>query len=190
MRKILFTIYVLLCGIYSNAQVSVNLSELIGTVWTIDGEDKIGEDTTTYYKDYMLNVAYYNLFNKTTRFTTPYYLSEDIPKTFDHSKVGTYSYGCFLVEYNDKLDRMTILQIRSFDLQKGEMVFYNPYIKDAIRDGTIRCRLISKNEETLKGDDATIENQNKENTESQAEEEIPVNVAETIINSLKQMMPD
>ena len=38
---------------------------------------------------------------------------------------------------------MTVLQVRNFDLAKGEMVFYNPYIKDAIRDGTIKYRLIS-----------------------------------------------
>lgn len=144
MKRILFLLYILLCSIYCNAQVSVQLSQLIGTKWTIDGGGKVGEDTLTFYKDYELNVAYYNLVKRTTRFTTPYYLSETIPSSFDQSKVGNSTHGCFLIEYNNKLKRMTILQIRSFDLQKGELVFYNPYIKDAIRDGTIKYRLISK----------------------------------------------
>jgi hypothetical protein len=40
------------------------------------------------------------------------------------------------------MDVMTILQIKEFDLQKGKMVLYNPRIKDAFRDGTIKYRLI------------------------------------------------
>lgn len=144
MKKILFILYILLYGTYCNAQVTVKLSQLIGTKWTIDGGGKVGEDTLTFYSSYMLDVTYFNLLKRTTKFTTPYYLSESIPKTFDHSKVGTSTSGCFLIEYNNKLKRMSISQIRSFDLQKGELVFYNPYIKDAIRDGTIKYRLISK----------------------------------------------
>ena len=191
MKKLLFIIYVLLFCIHCNAQVTVKSSQLIGTKWTIDGGGKVGEDTLTFYKDYQLNVAYYNLVKRTTKFTTPYYLSESIPKIFDHSKVGTSTSGCFLIEYNNKLKRMSISQIRSFDLKKGELVFYNPYIKDAIRDGTIKFRLISKKkEDSLKDDTTKAEEPATASQEAEPEEEVPVNPAEAVISSLKQITPE
>ena len=142
MKKIMFSL-ILLCSFYCNAQVTIQLSQIIGTKWTIDGGGKVGEDTLTFYRESMLKVSYYNLVKKTTKISTPYYLSDTVPTSFDNSKVGVNTSGSFLVKYNSKLNRMTILQIRSFDLAKGEMVFYNPYIKDAIRDGTIKYKLIS-----------------------------------------------
>lgn len=143
MKKVLLLLHILLCSIYCHAQVTVQLSQLVGTKWTIDGGGKVGEDTLTFYRDTMQKVSYYNLVKRTTRFSTPYYLSNSIPKSFDYSRVGISTSGTFIVKYNKKLNRMTVLQVRNFDLAKGEMVFYYPYIKDAIRDGTIKYRLIS-----------------------------------------------
>lgn len=142
MKKVLLLLHILLCSIYCHAQVTVQLSQLVGTRWTIDGGGKVGEDTLTFYKDKEVDVAYFPLLKRTSVINRPFYLSETFPKFFDHSKVGTSTSGCFIVGYNNKLRRMTVLQIRSFDLAKGEMVFYNPHIKDAIRDGTIKYRLI------------------------------------------------
>ena len=143
MRNI-FLIILLTCNIYCFAQVVVTNSQLSGTTWTIDGDGKVGEDTVTFYADHELNIAYYSLVDITTRFETPYYLSDSIPEIFDHSKVGTSTSGCYLVKYNTKLNAMTVVEIKKFDLNNGEMVLYSPYIRDAFRDGTIRYKLISK----------------------------------------------
>lgn len=135
-------ISLLFCASYCNAQVSVSLSMLNGTKWTIDDEEKIGEDTTLYLNSFTQFSAYLPLINKRAKFQTPYYLTDSIPKTFDSSKIGQSKHGCYIVKYNDVMDVMTILQIKEFDLQKGKMVLYNPRIKDAFRDGTIKYRLI------------------------------------------------
>lgn len=141
MRKALL-LFILICGISCNAQVTVNTSQLTETKWTIDGGGKIGEDTLTFYKDYELDVAYFPLLKRTSKFTKPYYLSDSIPKTFDHSKVGTSTSGCYIIVYNNNLKRMTVYEIRTFDLKNRKMVLYNPYIRDAFRDGTITYRYL------------------------------------------------
>lgn len=135
-------ISLLFCASYCNAQVSVSLSMLNGTKWTIDYEEKIGEDTILYLNSFTQFSAYLPLIKKRAKFQKPYYLTDSIPKTFDSSKVGKSQHGCYIVEYNDVVDVMTILQIKKFDLQKGKMVLYNPRIKDDFRDGTIKYRLI------------------------------------------------
>ena len=143
MKKLLFALYILLCNINCTAQVTVTMSQLLGTKWTIDGEGKVGEDTVVFYADHKLNIAYYSLVKITTKFKTPYYLSDSMPKSFDHSKVGTSTSGRYLVEYNTKLERMTVIEVRELDLDKGKMVLYSPYIRNAFRDGTITYRMLS-----------------------------------------------
>lgn len=135
-------ISLLFCASYCNAQVSISLSMLNGTKWTIDDEEKVGTDTTLYLNSFTQFSAYLPLINKRTKFQTPYYLTDSIPRTFDSSKVGKSQHGCYIVKYNDLMDVMTIFQIQEFDLKKGKMVLYNPRIKDAFRDGTIKYRLI------------------------------------------------
>ena len=135
-------ISLLFCASYCNAQVSISLSMLIGTKWTIDDEEKVGTDTTLYLNSFTQFSAYLPLINKRAKFQTSYYLTDSIPRTFDSSKVGKSQHGCYIVKYNDLMDVMTIFQIQEFDLKKGKMVLYNPRIKDAFRDGTIKYRLI------------------------------------------------
>ena len=135
-------ISLLFCASYCNAQVSISLSMLNGTKWTIDYEEKIGEDTILYLNSFTQFSAYLPLIKKRAKFRTPYYLTDSIPRTFDSSKVGKSQHGCYIVKYNDKIDVMTIFQIQEFDLKKGKMVLYNPRTKDAFRDGTIKYRLI------------------------------------------------
>ena len=135
-------ISLLFCASYCNAQVSISLSMLNGTKWTIDYEEKIGEDTILYLNSFTQFSAYLPLIKKRAKFRTPYYLTDNIPRTFDSSKVGKSQHGCYIVKYNDKIDVMTIFQIQEFDLKKGKMVLYNPRTKDAFRDGTIKYRLI------------------------------------------------
>ena len=135
-------ISILFCASYCNAQVSISLSMLNGTKWTIDYEEKIGEDTILYLNSFTQFSAYLPLIKKRAKFRTPYYLTDSIPRTFDSSKVGKSQHGCYIVKYNDKIDVMTIFQIQEFDLKKGKMVLYNPRTKDAFRDGTIKYRLI------------------------------------------------
>lgn len=115
---------------------------LNGTKWTIDDEEKIGEDTTLYLNSFTQFSAYLPLINKRAKFQTPYYLTDSIPRTFDFSKVGQSLHGCYIVKYNDVMDVMTVFQIQEFDLKKGKMVLYNPRIKDAFRDGKIKYRLL------------------------------------------------
>ena len=135
-------ISLLFCASYCNAQVSISLSMLIGTKWTIDDEEKIGEDTTQYFSSFTQFTSYLPLIKKRAKFQTPYYLTDSIPRTFDSSTVGKSQHGCYIVKYNDLMDVMTVFQIQEFDLKKGKMVLYNPRIKDAFRDGTIKYRLI------------------------------------------------
>lgn len=135
-------ISILFCASYCNAQVSISLSMLNGTKWTIDYEEKVGTDTTLYLNSFTQFSAYLPLIKKRAKFRTPYYLTDSIPRTFDSSKVGKSQHGCYIVKYNDKIDVMTIFQIQEFDLKKGKMVLYNPRTKDAFRDGTIKYRLI------------------------------------------------
>ena len=135
-------ISLLFCASYCNAQVSISLSMLNGTKWTIDYEEKIGEDTILYLNSFTQFSAYLPLIKKRAKFRTPYYLTDSIPRSFDSSKVGKSQHGCYIVKYNDKIDVMTIFQIQEFDLKKGKMVLYNPRTKDAFRDGTIKYRLI------------------------------------------------
>lgn len=142
MKKILLIISLCFCISYCNAQVSISLSKLNGTKWTINDEEKIGEDTILYLNSFTQFSAYLPLINKRAKFQTPYYLTDSIPRTFDSSKVGQSQHGCYIVKYNDVMDVMTVFKIQEFDLQKGKMVLYNPRIKDAFRDGTIKYRLI------------------------------------------------
>ena len=145
MRKIynyILTICFILSATTCNAQVTVKLSQLAGTKWTIDYEEKVGTDTTLYLNSFTQFSAYLPLIKKRAKFRTPYYLTDSIPRTFDSSKVGKSQHGCYIVKYNDKIDVMTIFQIQEFDLKKGKMVLYNPRTKDAFRDGTIKYRLI------------------------------------------------
>ena len=142
MKKILLIISLCFCISYCNAQVSISLSMLNGTKWTIDYEEKVGTDTTLYLNSFTQFSAYLPLIKKRAKFRTPYYLTDSIPRTFDSSKVGKSQHGCYIVKYNDKIDVMTIFQIQEFDLKKGKMVLYNPRTKDAFRDGTIKYRLI------------------------------------------------
>ena len=68
MKKILLVILPFFCINYCNAQVSISLSKLNGTKWTIDDEEKIGEDTILYLNSFTQFSAYLPLINKRANF--------------------------------------------------------------------------------------------------------------------------
>ena len=119
MKKILFTFYVLLaCANMAFGQVTISTSDLIGTKWQLeDAEDR---HSKPFYEFSTRKVLWHC--SDGTTFSYPFYLSATIPTTFDFSKVGVQTEGCYFIKYNTKRDYFYCYAIMCFNKSAGKMV--------------------------------------------------------------------
>ena len=101
-----------------NAQVTVTQSSLIGIAWTKNFHD-IQTTTMTFTND---SICEYTVSKsgKEFNFCHPYYLSDEMPNSFDNSKVGNVSTGKYIIEYNAVLDETYVLAI--FEVTNEKLV--------------------------------------------------------------------
>ena len=111
MKHIIFLICTLFaCTFTSNAQVRVSTRDLNGTKWQCLSsiyEYKNGKEIR-HRKD-------------GSSFTYQFYLSDQMPKAFDFSKVGKTTQGRYLLVYNPKLDSFFTYAILRFNKKEKIM---------------------------------------------------------------------
>ena len=118
--------YILIIALISSlslsAQKTINLSQLKNTSWKIERNGKIDpEDMYTFCGEKILWYSFLGT-SKELRFTYKYYLTSTLPTKYDSSKVGNSTKGCYIVEYNPKMDEFIYYIIKTFDLSTGTMV--------------------------------------------------------------------
>ena len=119
MKKILLTVCILFaCAKMAFGQVTISTSDLIGTKWQLL-EDY--ESHSSEYYEFTKNALIWHRSDNST-FSYPYYLSAAIPTTFDSTKVGIQTKGCYFIEYNNKMDYFYCDAIMSFNKSAGKMV--------------------------------------------------------------------
>lgn len=59
--------------------------------------------------------------NKTLEYTYLYYLTDNVPQSYDSTLVGKSSSGCYIVKYNPQMDEFIYYIIKSYDITKGTM---------------------------------------------------------------------
>ena len=120
--NILFLILAFVMSIDANAQVTA--SQLAGTKWELIGEE--GDETTATWsfskseitKDVLFKPNGKNYINK-----FKYYISNNIPSSFNSDLVGKGTLGKYLVVYNHKIQRFDWYVIHSIDQSTGDMYF-------------------------------------------------------------------
>ena len=124
MRKILLTICILfVCANMTFGQVKISTSDLIGTKWQLeDAED--GHSKPFY--EFTPQIVLWHCSDGTI-FSYPFYLSATIPTTFDFSKVGVQTEGCYFIRYNTKRNCFYCYAIMSFSKPTGKMVHKRVY---------------------------------------------------------------
>ena len=118
MKKVLSIICVIFaCANTAVAQVTISISELVGTKWQ---PSEVYEEHGITNCEFTKEVFIVNG-DRGGRFIHPYYLSKTIPEKFDSTKVGVSTKGCYYNEYLDK-NHFCCYAILSFDKSKGVMV--------------------------------------------------------------------
>jgi len=118
MKKVILVLCAIFaCANTTIAQVTVSRSELVGTKWQVS--EVYERHESSYYE--FTNKAFIWHCNDGTTHSSPFYLSKTIPTRFDSTKVGVSTKGCYIIEYNDKLDYFYCYAIMSFDKSSGEM---------------------------------------------------------------------
>jgi len=102
MKRIIVFFIFLYC-LYSNAQVPVYLSQLKNTSWKVTGGL---DDTNMIYSFSDKEIYWYSISgsNKTLEYTYLYYLTDNVPQSYDSTLVGKSSSGCYIVKYNPQMD--------------------------------------------------------------------------------------
>ena len=119
MKKILVTLFAMIT--YANivfGQVTITLNDLVGTKWQLL-EDY--ESNSKEYYEFTKNAVIWHRSDNTTS-SNPYYLTTAIPTSFDYSKIGVQTRGCYYVEYNPKMNYFYCDAIMSFNKSTGRMV--------------------------------------------------------------------
>ena len=118
MKKVLSIICVIFaCANTAVAQVTISISELVGTKWQ---PSEVYEEHGITNCEFTKEVFIVNG-DRGGRFIHPYYLSKTIPEKFDSTKVGVSIKGCYYNEYLDE-NHFCCYAILSFDKSKGVMV--------------------------------------------------------------------
>ena len=124
----------------TNANAQVTTSQLAGTKWEMIDEE-VDETTATWSfskseitKDVLFKPNGKNYINK-----FKYYISNNIPSSFNSDLVGKGTLGKYLVVYNHKIQRFDWYVIHSIDQSTGDM-----YLLRERKDGEIgNTKLIS-----------------------------------------------
>ena len=117
--KNLSIITIIFCIVCSTclAQINISSSQLKGTKWKrTDITSKSIYEYTDKQKIWTSEFGNNHFYS--------YYLCSTPPISFDFSKVGKETNGCYLVEWNSKLKRMEYFTVISFDKSGGKLVLY------------------------------------------------------------------
>ena len=122
---LLLTAFLVSC-ITCNAQVSISSSMLVGTKWLHVNQVSENKAFKFHYAFTKRNMTSQRE-GRSRVLSYPYYLTDKIPQSYDKSKVGRPSKGCYLVKYNEKTERITYYTIKSFNGKTGRLILYLDY---------------------------------------------------------------
>lgn len=126
MNRLFFT-FLIFCTVSCYSQVSVSLKELSGTKWKIvDTEDELILHITEYTNSYTKTTTTFKTIGRESSVQNKYYLSDYIPSSFEHSRVGKSTRGKYMVLYNSVLNTFAYVVIKQFDSKRGMMVIHRP----------------------------------------------------------------
>ncbi len=128
MKTIIAILFALFSTCAVNAQTTYTLDQLIGTKWkalnipeqVISTMEFASNEIKYYAKFYSFTTG--ELRNESGH-SQSYYLSNAIPSSFDHTKVGKVKKGSYIILYNSKINRMEYFYIRTFT--KDKLVLYH-----------------------------------------------------------------
>lgn len=140
MKHLLFLIVCLVSCIICNAQVSISSSMLVGTKWLYVNQVSENKAFKFHYAFTKRNMTSQQEGRPRVHSYT-YYLTDKIPQSYDKSKVGKPSKGCYLVEYSEKREDMTYYTIKSFNRKTGKMELYWEYDGKTIGGSTCTLEL-------------------------------------------------
>ena len=113
MKHVIFLICALFaCSFTSNAQVRVSTRDLNGTKWQYSDYEDI-------YEYQSGKIIWHR--KDGSSFTYQFYLSDQMPKAFDFSKVGKTTQGRYFIVYNPKLDSFFTYAILRFNKKEKIM---------------------------------------------------------------------
>lgn len=115
MKRILFVLSFLIPSYcWAQCENSISISELIGTVWKRTNTMTEREINMKEFsrREYVSTVCYGDTF-RIHRLVRPYYISREIPFSFDESKIGNEEYGNYIVWYNTKINKMHVYRFIS-----------------------------------------------------------------------------
>ena len=97
MNRLFFT-FLIFCTLSCYSQVSVSLKELSGTKWKIvDTEDELILHITEYTNSYRKTTTTFKTSGREASVQNKYYLSDYIPSSFEHSRVGKSTRGKYII---------------------------------------------------------------------------------------------
>ena len=100
MNRLFFT-FLIFCTVSCYSQVSVSLKDLSGTKWKITetGNDFF-QTITEYTNSYRKTTTTFKTSGREASVQNKYYLSDYIPSSFEHSRVGKSTRGKYIISYN------------------------------------------------------------------------------------------
>lgn len=107
---------------FCNVNAQVAAFQLVGTKWEMIGEE--GDETVaswSFSKSEITKDVLFKPSGKTYRNKFKYYISNNIPSTFNSDLVGKGTSGKYLVVYNHKIQRYDWYIIQSIDQSTGDM---------------------------------------------------------------------
>jgi len=139
MKKAVTFFYAIILATLCSAQQYISSSSLVGTKWLHVNQVSEKKAFKFYYTFTRRNMTTQNVEDpRGIRYT--YYLTDKIPQSYDKSKVGKPSKGCYLVEYNEIAEEMTYHTIKSFNRKTGRLILYRNY--DPKRIGSSACDIV------------------------------------------------
>lgn len=128
MKTILAILFALFSTCAVNAQTTYTLDQLVGTKWKALNLPKQIIATFEFTSN---EIKYYAKFYSATTgelwgessHSQSYYLSNSIPVSFDKTKVGKVKKGSYIIKYNNKMNCLEYLYIKT--LTKDKLVLYH-----------------------------------------------------------------
>ena len=138
MKKIILISYAIMLAMLCKAQHQqyISSSSLVGTKWLCVNQVSDNKAFKFYYTFTKRNMTVQQEGKSFVQSHT-YYLTDKIPQSYDKSKVGKPSKGCYLVEYSEKREDMTYYTVKLFNGKTGRLILYKDY--DPKRIGSSAC---------------------------------------------------
>ena len=115
-RKLILLLTLICISVCCYSQMQNSQSSLMGKKWI--KKERYETNILEFSRDSIIDTSKYSLINKTVRYSKPYYLSDNIPTSFDFTKVGKPSQGKYLIDYNDKVQELEYCEIKALDDNK------------------------------------------------------------------------